>query len=159
MPIYENRRNAENFVTFSEADLRKIICGCCGHNYNHKFGATNRTWRSSIWMCSHQNNYSRKVCTSSRIKDEVLIEKFIEAYNEFIDKKPDNKIVQEIRKRIDDLIAEEQELTALKVNHLIEQIAYNQEVEKVREEIKENTQELNKHLMRDKYGIISTIRF
>lgn len=127
----------------------KIICGCCGHNYNHKFGATNRTWRSSIWMCSHQNNYSRKVCTSSRIKDEVLIEKFIEAYNEFIDKKPDNKIVQEIRNRIDDLIAEEQELTALKVNHLIEQSAYNQEVEKIREEIKENTQELNKHLMRD----------
>ena len=28
MPIYENRRNAENFVTFSEADLQKIICGC-----------------------------------------------------------------------------------------------------------------------------------
>ena len=28
MPIYENRRNAENFVTFPETSLSNIVCGC-----------------------------------------------------------------------------------------------------------------------------------
>lgn len=125
-----------------------ITCGCCGHKYSHKFTAKDKPWRKAIWSCSHQNNYSRKVCTSSRIVDDVLKEKFVEVYNEFIETKPDNEIVTEIKRRIEELIAEETELNALRVNHLIEITDYNNEVEKVRAEIKENTQELNRHLMR-----------
>lgn len=69
-------------------------------------------------------------------------------YNEFIETKPDNQVVIDIKKRIEELVEEETELNALRVNHLIEISDYNHEVEKVREEIKENTQELNRHLMR-----------
>lgn len=126
----------------------KIVCGCCGHLYNHKFSATNKTWRKEIWTCSHQNNYSRKVCTSSRIKDEVLKEKFIEAYNEFIEKKPDNEVVLEIKMRIKSLLDDERELTALKVNRLIKLDEFNDEIEKIRKELKETNIELNKHMMR-----------
>lgn len=126
----------------------KLVCGCCGGKFNHKFNNTNKPWRNGIWTCGNQNNYGKVICSNSRIKDDVLKEKFVEVYNEFIETKPDNEIVTEIKKRIEELIAEETELNALRVNHLIEISDYNYEVEKVRDEIKENTQELNRYLMR-----------
>lgn len=126
----------------------KMICGCCGGKFNHKFNNTNKPWRNEVWTCGNQNNYGKAVCTNSRIKDDVLKEKFVEAYNEFIETKPENEIVIEIKERIKQLIIEENELNALRVNHLIEVNDYNKEVEKVRNEIKEETLELNKHLMR-----------
>lgn len=126
----------------------KIICGVCGHNYNHKFNHCSKPYRSAIWTCMHQNSYNKRVCDNSRIKDDVLKEKFVEAYNEFIANKPKDDIEEKLREKLKILLKDESELTALKVNRLIEIKAYNSEVEIIRKQIKDVNDELNKHLMR-----------
>ncbi len=126
----------------------KIVCGCCGNKYSHKF-TTTKHWRKELWSCSHQNNYGRSVCTSSRIKDEVLKEKFVEAYNEFIDMKPENNIAKDIKLKIQNLLEEEQELNQLRINGLIDISEYDKEIETVRQELKDANLELSKHTMRN----------
>lgn len=121
----------------------KVVCGVCKKGYNHKFNNTNKPWRNEIWSCSNQNNYGKAVCDNTRIKDEVLKEKFVESYNEFIATKLDNDEQVKSKNRLADLVRQENELKALKVNRLIERDDYNKEVDIIRKEIKELTAEIS----------------
>ncbi len=74
---------------------------------------------------------------------KVLKEKFVEAYNEFIKQKVDSDEVYVYKTKQQEYIRQEHDLTALKVNHLIDINDYNQEVSVVREKIKELQQKID----------------
>lgn len=116
---------------------KKIVCGKCGACYNHKINNTNKPWRTSIWICCTKSVHTSSVCDNHNIKDAVLREKFVEAYNEFITTRPVSDVEQEHKEELENYIKQEIDLKALKVNHLIELEDYEKESKKVREQIKE----------------------
>ena len=127
----------------------KVECECCGNKFNHKINNTNKSWRTGIWLCSHQNNYGKKVCNSSRIKDNILEEKFIEAFNEFIKEKKESNSVVVLKTMLEQLVGDERTLTSYKVNHLINEEEYKKEVAEIRKEIKDCTNKLEKELRKE----------
>ena len=127
---------------------RKIACGCCGSGYAHKFNNTNKPWRNEIWICSKQNTYGAGHCTNTRIKDDVLKSLFVECYNEFVRQNGNTDELIELRECQKRLLEQERELTALRVNRMIEIRDYNAEIAKVREQISEYNRQIALHEMR-----------
>lgn len=113
----------------------KVKCGNCGHGYTHKIQNCNFPWRTGVWVCQYQHSHGYGACDCSRIKDSVLYEKFIECYNEFIQMKYENPLLHDVKNKLQRLLSQEQELTALKVNGMISIEAYNKEITKIRAEI------------------------
>ena len=104
-----------------------IICGCCGKHYRHKVSKSFYTEDFDVWMC----NSKKDQCNSVRIKDDELKEKFVEAYNEFINKKYQGQEEARIQKEIDELVLQQGELVRLKSNGWISLENFNTEMEKV----------------------------
>lgn len=127
----------------------KVYCGVCGAKFNHKINHTNKPYRTDIWMCAQKSHLGSTVCRNTAIKDSVLKEKFIEAYNEFVETKPERSDEQTIKKELERLIRAENELKALNINGMLEQEDYNSEVEVIRKQIEILNKELSKYLMRD----------
>lgn len=123
----------------------KVICGVCGSGYSHKVQNPNKSWRSEIWVCQNQHRNGQEACTCTRIKNGVLIEKFIDCYNEFIEKKYEGNRTCELRVELQRLLEQERELVALRVNHMINLSDYNGEIEQLRGEIESVKVELSKH--------------
>ena len=57
--------------------------------------------------------FLKKACGNSRIKDTVLKEKFISAYNEFIERRPQGDSMVALQEVLEDLRQQEQELAEL----------------------------------------------
>lgn len=96
-----------------------IKCPICGATYIHKINSSGTPYACPIWRCTTQLKYGKSKCANTGIKDSVLHEKFIEAYNEFIENKrygtEENQLERELKKLNDD----ENELMALAVKGLI----------------------------------------
>ncbi len=127
----------------------KIKCEICGYGYSHKIQNGNYAWRTGVWACQNQNLNNKKVCDCTRIKDSVLNEKFVECYNEFITMKYENTNLKNAKQQLQLLLAQEQELTALKVNRMINPQSYHQEVTIIREEVKRVKSEILKYNSND----------
>ena len=76
-------------------------------------------------------NSKKDQCNSVRIKDDELKEKFVEAYNEFINKKYQGQEEARIQKEIDELVLQQGELVRLKSNGWISLENFNTEMEKI----------------------------
>lgn len=126
-----------------------IQCGLCGHGYGHKIQNVGLPWSTEIWVCSHQNIHGQAGCTNNRIKDEVLKAKFVECFNEFITTNPEVEAVKELRKALAHEIDLEHELTALKVNRLIDIKDYEREVALVRKSIEAISRRIAEMQLRD----------
>ena len=121
-----------------------ITCGQCGKSYVHKINNAGKAWETAIWICRTLAADGKTKCDNKSIKDEVLRAKFIECFNEFVEKNYQGIDTQQMQKQLSALIAEEQELTGLKVNKLIEISAYNEEVKVIRTQIAEKRAEIEK---------------
>ena len=142
--IIKERASIKNYVAPPIYPFTgKIECGVCGKGYSHKFQNKGKEWECEVWICTEQNLKGVSACDNSRIKDTVLKEKFVEAYNEFIKQKVDSDEVYVYKTKQQEYIRQEHDLTALKVNHLIDINDYNQEVSVVREKIKELQQKID----------------
>ena len=122
----------------------KVYCGICGHKYNHKINNCGKKWACAIWSCHYRNDFTKEKCDSTNIKDEVLKEKFTEAFNEYIGDfryTDEEKIIME---DIDQLVQMEKELNALRINKLIEASDYNTEQKRIKDQIENKTRELSK---------------
>ena len=106
---------------------RMIECGCCGGNFRHKINNCNLPYRSEIWVCNNQLEHGVKTCPNSRIKDSVLKEKFVEAYNEFILKRPQGDSMIALQEVLEEQRDQERELAELMLQHLISKEAYETE--------------------------------
>lgn len=96
-----------------------IKCEKCGKNYLHKINNSGTPWATPIWKCHTHLQHGKATCSNSGIKDIVLKEHFINAFNEFIDEARFGKEDGALQSAINKLNQEEQELIALKVQGLI----------------------------------------
>ena len=112
-----------------------IICGKCGHNVVHKVNNTGTPHQADFWKCHHSIKCGKAVCDCPGIKDTVLKEKFIEAYNEFVTMdykgEEDGNIAQELKR----LYAEEKELIQLAARGWIAKSDFDTEHKAIREQI------------------------
>ena len=99
-----------------------ITCPICGKSYIHKINNAGTKYACPIWRCKTQLTYGKNSCSNTGIKDSILKEKFIEAYNEFIESKRFGEINSETEQQLKKLINDENELIALHVKGLISKI-------------------------------------
>lgn len=110
-----------------------IECGCCGKHYMHKVNHSGHKWSSDFWACITYLADGTKACSNSRIKDTVLKDAFVSAYNEFIKRRPEGESVVALQETIEDLHGQERELAELHMSRLIAQKAYEEERKKLKE--------------------------
>lgn len=128
----------------------KIRCGVCGGGYTRKVQNSNKPYRVVVWVGCKKDTFGQDVCNTTRIKDHILKEKFAECYNEFIAAKGDDDAVLILKQQLADLLAQERELNALKINRMIEIADYNAEWKKLKAQIDELTHTID---MREIRGI------
>ena len=104
-----------------------IECGQCHSTYHHKINNSGKKWMSEIWVCGGQHSGGLKRCDCTRIKDDVLKEKFVECYNEFIKTRPVGNLEQDKQEEIERIRDEMRELSRLALNGLISVSDYNKE--------------------------------
>ena len=85
----------------------KIRCGQCGAHYQHKVHNSGKKWQNDIWCCATSLRKGVAACNCTRIKDSVLREKFVEAYNEFVTKRPVGTQIKELQEEIERLMNED----------------------------------------------------
>ncbi len=96
-----------------------IECPVCGNKYIHKINSSGTKYACGFFKCYTQLHWGVASCGNSGIKQSVLEEKFIEAYNEFVEKRCYGEEERIMQNRLDKLNNDEKELLALKVKGLI----------------------------------------
>ncbi|MCD7826390.1 MAG: recombinase family protein [Clostridiaceae bacterium] len=92
----------------------KIKCGQCGSWYGSKVWHSNDKYRKVIWQCNHKFDGDTK-CKTPHLTDEELMERFVSAVNQLLEKKDsitaDIELVKSRLYDITDLAAEQEQLT------------------------------------------------
>ena len=112
-----------------------VFCGECGTSYSHKVNASGTKYQADIWACRNQLHNTVEACGNTRIKDSVLKEKFVEAYNAFVIERPQGNSVKAMENELHRLQQDERELGALAVKHLIPEKAYRTEQARLKAQI------------------------
>ncbi len=128
----------------------KIRCGVCGGGYTRKVQNSNKPYRVVVWVCCKKDTFGQEYCNTTRIKEHILKEKFVECYNEFIAGKGDDDTGAILKQQLSQLLDSERELTALKINRMIEIDDYNAEWKAIKQQIDEITHTIE---MREIRGI------
>ena len=143
--IREQRRNKK--VTGSKRPVypftSMIECGRCGRHYQHKINNSGKKWRNDIWVCSTQLRKSVADCDCTRLKDSVLREKFISAYNEFVTERPQGNTVDALQSVVTELRKEESDLAELLMQRLIPEKAFRTEQRRIKAQIAELTAKIS----------------
>lgn len=126
-------------VTYPFSNL--ITCGCCGRTFIHRISNSGTSSACGYWRCSSGHHDNEK-CDSTQIKDSVLKEKFVEAYNEFSITKGNNDYMNEIQNEINNLSNDENELMRLYTNGWIGLSDYEKSHKPIVDKIKELTDKL-----------------
>lgn len=126
-----------------------IECSQCGSHYQHKVNNSGKKWANDVWACKTQLRQGIKTCDCTLIKDSVLREKFVDAYNEFVTTRPQGETVTALQNQIAQLRAEEKDLTALAMKHLVPDVAFHEEQCRLKKEIAKLTEKVNQQ--RSKY--------
>lgn len=113
-----------------------IECGRCHAKYNHKINNGKKPWRSEFWGCATSLKDGVRRCSNTRIKDDVLRQKFVEAYNEFVETRPQDEDIQALQDEVAMLYKAEQEYAALYARHLIPRDSYLEEKGNIQREAK-----------------------
>ena len=119
-----------------------VVCGCCGSNFRHKVNNPGKKWANDIWICAQQEQKGKTHCESTRIKDMVLKEKFMEAYHEFISRRPQSDEVATIQETIQRRKEEEEKLAGLLMRKLISQKAFREEQQTIKAQIRKLQEQL-----------------
>lgn len=103
-----------------------VECRNCGAKYTHKINNSGTAWAKAMWSCGKYLKQGKVACDNTGIKDEVLKEKFVECYNEFI--RNGSKIAETNSEEVElqNLLKEERELLGLKSRGYIASRDYEQ---------------------------------
>lgn len=112
-----------------------IECGECGKHYQHKVNNSGKKWQNDIWCCATSLKKGVAVCSCTRIKDSVLRDKFIEAYNEFVTQRPQGDNIAALQSVVSGLKKEESELAALRMQRLITEAGFRAEQRRIKTKI------------------------
>lgn len=136
-----------------------IECGNCGAHYQHKVNNCGFKWQTDIWACARSLKKGVAACNSTRIKDSVLREKFVEAYNEFVITRPQGDTVGELQSLVDQLRKDERDLAGLAMQHLITEAAFRKEQQAIKAQIAELNAKIieqnGKHVRESDFEIIT----
>ncbi len=139
------KRNRRKQKAQSYAFTSKIQCGCCCGGYMHKIQNAKTSWACEIWICGNSNCNGAVACSNLRIKDSVLREKFVSAWNEFIETKDNTQEIASITEKLDMLQKIKKELNVLKLKRLITEEYYQVEEDNISKQIAETKQILETH--------------
>lgn len=120
-----------------------IECGVCGNRFVHKINNSGTIYANPCWDCNYKIKNTTKACNVSGIKDKVLKDKFVEAYNEFVLMKYKGIEEQPIQDELNKLYAQEKELMQLKVNGWISPNDFETEKSMILGKISDNETKLN----------------
>ena len=101
-----------------------IECSCCHKKFHHKFNHSGANYSAPWYRCST----TRDKCTSTAIREDILEELFVEAFNEFVRNKYKGVEEQDYQTQIEAKEREEQELTKLYANGWISKENYEKEL-------------------------------
>lgn len=121
-----------------------IECGLCHSGYIHKVNGSGLKWQSDIWACYTNLHKGASACRNTRIKDEILKEKFVEAYNEFVRERPLSNAAAEIAGEIQKLERADDELSWLALRGLLPKTAYSVERQQIKEKLNAKRTQLQK---------------
>jgi len=121
-----------------------IECGCCGKHYQHKVNNSGKKWHTDVWVCATQLRRSVADCDCTRIKDSVLREKFVEAYNQFVMLRPQGESVAEIERVIEAMYKEESDLAELAIKGLLTERSFRDEQARLKAGIDAQKEKLRK---------------
>ena len=127
------RNHYRELITHSFSGL--IECGCCGKKYQHKVNNSKCKWQSDIWACYTYLLHGKSACGNSRIKDSVLKDQFVSAYNEFIERRPQGDSMAAMQEVLEDLRQQERELAELMMQRLLPKAAYETERASIKAQI------------------------
>ena len=119
-----------------------IECGQCHKRYQHKVNNSGKKWQTDVWACATSLRNGVSACDCTRIKDTVLQETFIDAYNEFVTQRPQGDTVTELQSIIDRLRKDERDLAELAMQHLIPESAYREEQRSIKAQVAELTSKI-----------------
>ena len=114
---------------------KMIKCGLCGKYYQHKINNSGKSYAMPMWICGRRKKYGVSGCDSKFLYDNVLRDKFVECFNEFITTKAkceDEEILWTSHKK---LLDSEYELNTLYINKLITADAYQKEIKEIKDKI------------------------
>lgn len=117
-----------------------ISAAACGMRFNHKVNSSGLKWANPIWACHNQLKNTKKACDNTRIKEDVLCEKFVEAYNHFVTERPISNSLRLMEAKLKNLQEEERDLAGLALKHLIPDTAFRIEQKKLKAEMAELTE-------------------
>lgn len=120
-----------------------IVCGCCGKNFQHKVNNSGKKWQTDIWVCAKQLKKGVSECDCTRLKDSVLREKFVAAYNEFVTKRPQGHSIDAMQRVVTELRKEEADLAELRLQRLIPESAFRTEQRRIKAQIAELTAKID----------------
>ena len=121
----------------------KIECGQCGTHYRHKIGNSGKKWQSPIWACGTYLRYGVAACDCTRVKESILEEKFVEAYNEFVRERPEGFCIEAMQSVIAELRQEEKDLAELHMKKLIPETAFRTEQRRIKQQVAALNAEIN----------------
>ena len=104
-----------------------IECSCCHKKFHHKFNHSGANYSAPWYRCST----TRDKCTSTAIREDILEELFVEAFNEFVRNKYKGVEEQDYQTQIEAKEREEQELTKLYSNGWISKENYEKEFSQI----------------------------
>lgn len=113
-----------------------IECGQCHKHYLHKVNNSGKKWQTDIWQCGTMLKHGKNACDCGNIKDSVLREKFVEAYNEFVIRRPEGETITTLKSILEDLQKEESELALLYMQRLIPESAFRTEQQRIKDRIR-----------------------
>jgi hypothetical protein len=61
----------------------KLICGDCGSFYGSKVWHSTDKYRTTVWQCNRKYENGDK-CKTPKLKQEIIQEKFLQAYNQLM---------------------------------------------------------------------------
>lgn len=120
-----------------------IECGCCGRHYQHKVNSSGTKWSSNIWVCATQLRKGVAACGNTRLKDSVLREKFVEAYNQFVTERPQGNTIDALQAVVAELRKEESDLAELLMQRLIPESVFRAEQRRIKAQIGDLTAKIN----------------
>lgn len=129
--VAESRRNPllVGLVNKEYPFTALIECSCCHKKFHHKFNHSSSNYSAPWYRCSS----TRDKCTSTAIREDILEELFIEAFNEFVRNRYQGVEEQDYQSQIDAKEKEEQELTKLYANGWISKEDYDSELNQILE--------------------------
>ena len=112
-----------------------IVCGKCGHSVVHKVNNAGTPFQTNFWKCHHSIKYGKSVCNNPGIKDSVIKDAFIEAYNEFVINDYKGEEDGAITRALEKLYEDERELMRLSACGWISKSDFFIERKSIREQI------------------------